>query len=594
MRSGRHILSLLMLLATPQCTTQNLRPSMGGGGGGGGGTGDVEDALEQLGADLQAGAPVLGELERALVVRMSSDNATVIAAQYLHMSEAIMRHEPLRVDPAFEALLASWSDLPYFDRFAQSLVSPGSVSPRPMPAPTSIPGVAHSAQTKAPSCDPNCGLEAATTVFAGQVFTNLMSLVEGYDLVANGYACTEQVSNLYTCVRASSCDRAALNDFFGSCSQALGSFAALAAAAGGTTVAAPWLVGALTAVGAVSGILSALNDDSVEKAVQECETFQEANCCIAQIPCASACCGNGFSCVAGSCQRNSSGGCAGGETPCGSYCCATGQLCQSGGCASPPTCMPPSFSCGGTCCSAGQVCNYGSCSYCNEGLCGGVECCSEGRFCNTVGQCLSEPEGGCGVICGTGCCPPGQYCDFGSCAGSAVVCGDSFCDPTHESPLSCPGDCPSQCGNHLCEAWETDSTCVSDCGTSCGDERCDPGESESCPQDCSVCGDLQCGPGETTGNCAGDCWCGNGTCDPGESPDCSDCGASCSCVSAATPTCCSDGTCCAPTQICCPAGCCDSGGTCPPAAPADCATCCPGDSCCPGNLYCCGDCNTGC
>lgn len=56
-------------------------------------------------------------------------------------------------------------------------------------------------------------------------------------------------------------------------------------------------------------------------------------------------------------------------------------------------------------------------------------------------------------------------------------CGDATCD-TNESPTSCPGDCPTTCGNHTCESPQDYETLAS------GSKR-----SVACPKDCPTSSD---------------------------------------------------------------------------------------------------------
>jgi len=62
-------------------------------------------------------------------------------------------------------------------------------------------------------------------------------------------------------------------------------------------------------------------------------------------------------------------------------------------------------------------------------------------------------------------------------------CGNWICDEW-ETPETCPQDC-STCGNWICESWETPETCPQDCWPMCGNWICEPWETpENCPEDC--------------------------------------------------------------------------------------------------------------
>lgn len=89
------------------------------------------------------------------------------------------------------------------------------------------------------------------------------------------------------------------------------------------------------------------------------------------------------------------------------------------------------------------------------------------------------------------------------------ACGDDVCN---EVPSSCPEDCSEdvdaatgpRCGDAVCQAGETTATCPTDCPTLCGNGVCNTGEQSTCPNDCIVCGDGVC-QGNEASTCASDC-----------------------------------------------------------------------------------------
>ncbi|MBM4397276.1 MAG: hypothetical protein FJ087_16520 [Deltaproteobacteria bacterium] len=423
----------------------------------------VEDALKRFAADLNAGDPAMGELERALAARLTDAAAEIIARQYLHMVEAASRHESLPLDPEFLALALELSDLPYFNEFAYALAAVNDE------APPGYPGALArrtSSLTTAPSCAKNCALDALPDYFVSQGATVLGLFSPQFDAVASGIGCTDQTREMYDCVANHRCNRASIGDLAISCYGTLGSALGLGGAVGAAATA-PWLAGAVIVMGAFAGALNARMQ--VEDAVRECEEYQEANCCIGKVKCGTACCEQGFGCLAGGlCARNATPGCAAGETRCGIWCCAAGQDCgDDGTCHLPPVCLEGTKACGSSCCTERQRCDFdGVCHECTgASLCGGTVCCLGGRFCNAVGQCLPEPSGGCGSVCGTSCCAPGQACSGTDCVGDAASCPDGVCTPGVETPMVCPADCrTSVCGDGRCEKGE-DPGCPADCGS---------------------------------------------------------------------------------------------------------------------------------
>ncbi|KAL6764988.1 Gametolysin peptidase M11-domain-containing protein, partial [Haematococcus lacustris] len=115
-----------------------------------------------------------------------------------------------------------------------------------------------------------------------------------------------------------------------------------------------------------------------------------------------------------------------------------------------------------------------------------------------------------------------------------------ICEPQlGETPLTCLGDCPTQCGDGFCSPRlnKTASSCPVDCPAVCGDSYCDSARGEddwTCPTDCPVCGDGICqSPAENCASCSRDCcpcttaFCGDGICSAFAGENCLTCPGDC-------------------------------------------------------------------
>lgn len=422
----------------------------------------VEQALQEFATALQEGAPIIAEMELALQARLTDADASIILQQYVHMIEAAGRHEAFQADPEFIELMGRMSDLPYFSVFSQALSDETQSAALSLTPRSGSLATAHQALSSSQKCSSDCAMTAIVD-YAGETGMSLLgTFFNELDLISNGIACTDQLAESYACLAKDQCGRVDLINLGSSCLQVGGAFA--------TVGASPLVAGAVAISGALVGAL--VSRRNVNKAVTECETFQAENCCVAQIPCGEACCQQGFACLPGSiCSRTAAAGCLDKEKPCGIYCCSGGQVCNwdSGLCEPAAQCEPPMTACGSSCCAVGEECSLdGHCENCsNQPLCGGTVCCRPGTFCNVIGQCMPEPQGGCDSVCGMTCCAEGQTCmdveGVYVCAGESAVCPDGTCAEGLESPLSCPQDCPSLCGDETCQDWELESTCPEDC-----------------------------------------------------------------------------------------------------------------------------------
>jgi cysteine-rich repeat protein len=111
-----------------------------------------------------------------------------------------------------------------------------------------------------------------------------------------------------------------------------------------------------------------------------------------------------------------------------------------------------------------------------------------------------------------------------------TLCGDGVCEGL-ENAGNCPADCPETCGDEICTGTENSDSCPEDCPPTCGDGFCTGLDNASnCPTDCpDVCGDGFCTGPEDVNSCLADCpaLCGDSTCHFDFDEDCSTCPADC-------------------------------------------------------------------
>ncbi|MBI3180270.1 MAG: hypothetical protein HYZ27_11455, partial [Deltaproteobacteria bacterium] len=206
----------------------------------------IEAGLLELEADLNAASPVIAEVDRALELRMTSADAHIIAQQLKDLLDATARHERQTARPEFVAMLQGWSDLPYFSSIAQGLAAGDTSS-----ALQARYALVHSAQAApTPTCDANCGVDAAKDLYQKAGLNLLPNIHERLNLVAGlaiaGPACAQGAAEFLICLDTNSCTRSGVLNLFASCTTMLGSMAtaaALAAAALGAPVAVPAIVG---------------------------------------------------------------------------------------------------------------------------------------------------------------------------------------------------------------------------------------------------------------------------------------------------------------------------------------------------------------
>lgn len=157
-------------------------------------------------------------------------------------------------------------------------------------------------------------------------------------------------------------------------------------------------------------------------------------------------------------------------------------------------------------------------AFCGDGTCNEGEC----------NSCFSDCPDGC--FCPHDECTEGVALDAlcGECT-TQICAADPFCCETswdglcvNEVETICNKQCPSVCGDFVCDADEDCASCPGDCGVCqiCGDGMCVGSECSTCPDDCPL-----------------GCDCPHDECTTGDALDvgCSQCVAD---VCAADPFCC--------------------------------------------------------
>jgi hypothetical protein len=154
-------------------------------------------------------------------------------------------------------------------------------------------------------------------------------------------------------------------------------------------------------------------------------------------------------------------------------------------------------------CTPDEIAQLASCAALD---CGGFESCvysvpcmAQEEFCGNgiceeySEDCSSCPDDCGACVCGDGVCSPGECATCESDCPDGCYCGDP-CKPGPAHDPSC-GSCDAEvcaADPYCCEVeWdgvcvdEAESICGKDCPSFCGDWVCDPGEDEeNCPQDC--------------------------------------------------------------------------------------------------------------
>jgi hypothetical protein len=274
-------------------------------------------------------------------------------------------------------------------------------------------------------------------------------------------------------------------------------------------------------------------------------------------------CGEGFTCMAGSCFANPKDN---GEP------CVSDAQCASNRCIDNVCCAT---ACSGACrqCQAGTgLCGNrtGRCG--NDGSCMDGVCCEEGlTLCPGACRNLDIDRNNCGS-CGT-VCPSGRICSAGRCVcdGGTIECGNTCVDPRSSvdhcggcgnacpqgagcdsgTCAACPADRPFNCNGvcRACCAACTECQRCSDNGQSCLPAR----DSLSCGTDRVCCTGMCCGAGLV---CRDGC---SAACDPvacAALGPCRECKGDGTCGNKAQNTSCSDGNACTTRDQC------DATGTC--------------------------------
>ncbi len=165
---------------------------------------------------------------------------------------------------------------------------------------------------------------------------------------------------------------------------------------------------------------------------------------------------------------------------------------------------------------------------CGDGVCTPAECDSCAADCpGSSAQCLHDEctagaplAAECSVCAGL-VCSFDSHCCFDFWDARCIAVARSFC-----------AECPSVCGDTLCDELETAENCPEDCPAFCGDGDCTSQAEDcgSCPEDCGdcTCGDGTCNVGECASceaDCPGGCVCPHDVCDVGAplDPGCGEC-----------------------------------------------------------------------
>ena len=165
------------------------------------------------------------------------------------------------------------------------------------------------------------------------------------------------------------------------------------------------------------------------------------------------------------------------------------------------------FACGDGVCNTGEsaltegdqhYCPV-DCGVCYDGICSYQELADPG-----FAECK---DGDCGLNCGNGVCD--IFESLFDCPVDCPDCGDGICGKSGDGEENCPIDCWTPCGDGLCQGGETQEGCPADCGP-CGDGVCSLAEAQlgGCVADCpETCGDGECAAYETAFACPPDCAC---------------------------------------------------------------------------------------
>lgn len=429
------------------CGSDKNQSAGGGGGGGGDPAREQVLALERVAssveADVQAGGAELEALADLLEQRLTPEDVSILARNYLAMLESYRTQSSWEPDEDFYALVDRLRDLPFL---AEMPGRPGEpeVAEEGLAVQASAIILANATPACGFSCEAQGALYALLDYGAGEIKAYCM------DLLFSGVDCMQDAAKMGQCTASQTCTWGDFTLFVAGCAS-LSANVALELSGASKVKAAYVLLKKVMAIWSVGALASSFADW-----VAGCHDYQ-ASACLAT-PCAQdertclAATGAGATCCP---QQGPCAACAQCQVPCGDGgCCASGQRCDAGQCT---TCAS---SCGPTCCSAKEICanpEIGQCAPCDNpcGLtccppeatcleamreccmapCGGT-CCVEGEIC------LGAPASCCERPCGDRCCAAGQVCDPAS-----MTCG---------TPGSCadapPIDCPSVCAEAMEQA----------------------------------------------------------------------------------------------------------------------------------------------
>ena len=461
-------------------------------------------AAQQFAADEVNAPEKLGSTQATVLARMTDEDATVILATYASLLDlhAGQRFRSWSLPVGFDALIAKYSDLPYFDQLTGKPDAGAGFRKQSFPLRLDFISIPFTPQCSPPGS--SCEGQAYTSVVAALGATVL------YDFLNELFPENEVklVTNyVKSCLFEQNCSQQKLLEL------AL----ALVVKSSFRQLKVMFLI-----LDVAKGTLDALATEELLE--QGCEDYQTKSCCTApSVQCLD-------TCIDVSSDESNCGSC--GAT------CRGDQVCNSGHCG----CLDNKSDCNGQCAvlaldfdncgSCGSKCDIANGVACADGVCAcvgatcmdGGACQSGDQQCPSPGLCCPTDETCCGALCcptnqgwtcmaGQGCQPPpdaslseGGGPDDGG--GTSDDSGDAGCDSN-----SCPnGCCDSQGG---CQAGTDDTACGSG-GQTCiactGSDTCGGGGP---PQTCGGSNDGGPDAGCDSNPCPNGCCDSQGMCQSG-------------------------------------------------------------------------------
>ena len=372
--------------------------------------GQLESIAHQLEQEVDFGGDALAAMAEQLELRLTEQQISALARNYLAMMEAYSSQEPWQPDADFYDLVDAYRDLPFLSGMpARATVGEegamddsGKVTR----------GQALFLANATPVCGFSC--EAQGTLY-GLLDLGASGIKRYYvDILTSGVDCLQFAGRLGQCAAPGTCSWGDLTQFFGDC-------AAFTVSAG---IAVSPVGNLRTTYVFMRTVLSLWSTGSLSIRlidwISTCKEYQSTSCnpphcadgekpCLAVNGAASSCCPIFSSCIdCGMCDQ-----------PCGAEgCCSLGQRCDDGQCS---TCFT---ACGDSCCTRNEVCSdpqSGRCEPCDNSC--GFVCCSSEEVC------LESMHDCCGNPCGSACCGSTEVCIEATLTCCEVPCGSECCDP---------------------------------------------------------------------------------------------------------------------------------------------------------------------